>query len=112
MGRLFGVRFRQDVTVVAHRLVPGHRIGIHNDYLPGGETHRFVVQVNRGLSDADGGLLMLFGSADPTDVRKVLRPVNTSAFAFEISPTSHHAVSQMHCNVRYSIVFSFYADTR
>jgi hypothetical protein len=110
MTRLFGCQFRHDITVVAHRLVPGHRIGIHNDYLPGQETHRFVVQLNRGLSDADGGFLMLFSSSDPADVHKVLRPTSLSGLAFEISPSSYHAISQMHGNVRYSIVYSFYAS--
>jgi hypothetical protein len=111
MTRLFGCQFRPDVSVVAHRLVPGHRIGIHNDYLVGQETHRFVVQLNRGLSDADGGFFMLFGSSDPADVHKVMRPASLSALAFEISPSSYHAISQMHGNVRYSIVFSLYAST-
>lgn len=110
MTRLFGCRFRNEVSVVAHRLVPGHRIGIHNDYLPGQETHRFVVQLNRGLSDADGGFFMLFNSSDAADVHKVMRPASLSGFAFEISPRSYHAISQMHGNVRYSIVYSFSAS--
>jgi hypothetical protein len=111
MTRLFGYELRPYVTVVAHRLLSGHRIGIHNDYLPGQETHRFVVQLSRGLSDADGGFFMLFSSSDPVDVHRVIRPASLSALAFEISPNSYHAISQMHGNVRYSIVFSFYANT-
>jgi hypothetical protein len=106
---LFGRELRPDATVVAHRLIPGHRIGIHNDHLEDGETHRFVIQLNRGLSDADGGLFMLFNSEDPSDVYNILRPTSGSGFAFEISPTSYHAISQMHGNVRYSIVYSFFA---
>lgn len=109
MSALFGVNFRPDTSVVAHRLMPGHRIGIHNDYLVGEETHRFVVQLNRGLSDADGGFFMLFNSSDPSDIHRVLRPASLSGFAFEISPTSHHAISQLHSNVRYSLVYSFFA---
>ena len=68
------------------------------------------LQLNRGLSDADGGFFMLFSSSDPADVHKVIRPASLSALAFEISPTSYHAISQMHGNVRYSVVFSFYAN--
>lgn len=105
---VFGRQLRPEVTVVAHRLVPGHRIGIHNDHLEDGETHRFVVQLNRGLSDADGGLFMLFNSSDPSDIHAILRPTNLSGFAFEISPRSYHAISQMHGNVRYSVVYSFF----
>ncbi len=110
LSSLFGQRLRPEATVVAHRLLPGHRIGIHNDHLEDGETHRFVIQLNRGLCDADGGLFMLFNSRDPSDIHAILRPVHLSAFAFEISPTSYHAISEMHGNVRYSIVYSFFAD--
>jgi hypothetical protein len=106
---IFGRELKPQVTIVAHRLTPGHRIGIHNDHLEDGETHRFVIQLNRGLTDADGGLFMLFNSEDPTDVHNILRPTNASGFAFQISPSSYHAISQMHSNVRYSVVYSFFA---
>ena len=105
---LFGCPLRPDATVVAHRLVPGHRIGIHNDHLEDGETHRFVIQLNRGLSDTDGGFFMLFNSRDASDIHAIFRPTHLSGFAFEISPVSYHAISQMHSNVRYSIVYSFF----
>jgi len=108
MTVVFGDHLRSDATVVAHRLVPGHRIGIHNDHLVGGETHRFVIQLNRGLSDADGGLFMLFKSSDPSDIHAMFRPTSLSALAFVISPMSYHAISQMHGNVRYSVVYSFF----
>ncbi len=107
---LFGTSLAPRATAVAHRLLPGQRIGIHNDHLPGEETHRLTVQLNRGLSDGDGGLFMLFGSFDPTDVHSVLRPVSGSAVAFEISERSHHAVSRVHGGERYTLVFSFFAD--
>lgn len=110
MSRLFGKRFSKRVTVVAHRLDPGQRIAIHNDYLCGEETHRLVVQANRGLADSDGGLLMLFNSADARDVHRVLRSTHLSGLAFEISARSFHAVSRMHANLRYTLVFSFFAE--
>lgn len=109
LSELFGREMRPDATVVAHRLLPGHRIEIHNDHLEDGETHRFVVQLNRGLRDADGGFFMLFNSRDPSDIHDILRPSSRSGFAFEISRDSYHAISQMHGNVRYSIVYSFFA---
>jgi hypothetical protein len=108
LTRIFGDTLRPEATVVAHRLLPGHRIGIHNDHLIGGETHRFVVQLNRGLTDSDGGFFMLFNSADPSDIHAIFRPVSLTGFAFEISPQSHHAISEMHGGVRYSIVYSFF----
>lgn len=108
MSRLFGVEFQERVRVVAHKLMPGQRIAIHNDYLAGEETHRLVVQLNSGLVDEDGGFLMLFNSDNPRDVHKIFRPVHLSGLAFEISSKSFHAVSRMHGSVRYTIVFSFY----
>jgi hypothetical protein len=112
MARLFQCRFKAPVNVVAHKLLPGQRIAIHNDYLAGEETHRLVVQLNRGLTDADGGFFMLFKSDDPKDVHEIFRPVNRSGLAFEISARSFHAVSRQHANARYTLVFSLYAEPR
>jgi hypothetical protein len=107
MGAMFGTRFGPKVSIVAHRLLPGQRIGIHNDYLDKGETHRLTVQLNRGLRDEDGGFFMTFFSANPQDVHEVHRPIHRSAVAFAISADSHHAVSRVHGNVRFTIVISF-----
>ncbi|WP_188284850.1 cyclophane-containing peptide 2OG-Fe(II) oxygenase YhhC [Streptomyces sp. CBMA29] len=109
MTAMFGCEFEPDVSVVCHKLVRGHRIGIHNDYLIGDESHRLTIQLNRGLADTDGGFLMLFSSGDPADVHRVLRPEHLSALAFEISPDSFHAVSKMHGGARYTIIYSLRA---
>jgi Rps23 Pro-64 3,4-dihydroxylase Tpa1-like proline 4-hydroxylase len=105
----FGSRLTERVDLVAHKLLPGQRIAIHNDYLVGEETHRLTVQLNRGLSDEDGGFFMLFNSFDAADVHRVLRPVCNTAIAFEISMESHHAVSRQHGGERYTLVYSFHA---
>ncbi len=109
MAELFGRKFESEVSVVCHKLVRGHRIGIHNDHLFGEESHRLTIQLNRGLADSDGGFLMLFNSGDPADVHRVLRPKHLSGLAFEISPDSFHAVSEMHGGARYTIIYSFRA---
>lgn len=109
-GGTFGVRLGTQMTVVAHKLLPGQRIAIHNDFLEDGETHRLTVQLNRGLGDEDGGLFLLFNSGDPADVHAILRPVSGSGLAFEIGPSSFHAVSRQHGGERYTVVFSFYAE--
>jgi hypothetical protein len=109
MVEIFDKDFEDEVSVVCHNLVPGHRIGIHNDYLDGEETHRLVVQLNRNLSEEDGGFLMLFGSGDAADVRKVLPPLHLGGFAFEISKDSFHAVSRIHSGSRYSLIYSLRA---
>lgn len=109
MGDIFGVHFEPRVKVVAHKLVPGQRIAIHNDFLVGEETHRLTVQLNRGLPDGAGGLFMLFNSFDPADVHSIHSPVSRSGIGFAIGRDSHHAVSRMHAGTRFTIVFSFYA---
>jgi Rps23 Pro-64 3,4-dihydroxylase Tpa1-like proline 4-hydroxylase len=93
--------------VNAHKLVGGQTIKIHNDYIEGAETHRVLVQLNRGWNDANGGMLMLFSGPDAEDLARVIRPTHTSATSFEISPTSFHAVSTIHEGERYTLVYSF-----
>ena len=107
---LFGVTLGQRIDATAHRLIPEQRIRIHNDFLPGGETHRLLIQLNRGLEDKDGGFLLFFNSSDPEDVHKVFRPVNNSAVAFAISTDSNHAVTTVHGGERFTLVYSFYAE--
>lgn len=100
------------VEITAHRLVEGQTIRMHNDYLDGQETHRVLVQLNDGWADCNGGMLMLFGSASNLDVRRVVRPLHGSAFAFEISPSSYHAVSTVRGRERFTLVYSFRARER
>jgi Rps23 Pro-64 3,4-dihydroxylase Tpa1-like proline 4-hydroxylase len=96
------------VDVSAHRLVPGQTIRIHNDHTGGGaETHRLLIQLNRGWRPEDGGLLVLFGSHAPEDVRRVIVPKHGDGLAFEISSRSFHAVSQVKQGERYTLVYSF-----
>lgn len=109
VAAIFGVEFDDRVRLAAHRLTRGQRIAIHNDYLAGEETHRLIVQVNRGLRDEDGGLFMLFDSCDPRDVHRIVRPVAGAGIGFEIGERSHHAVSRVHGGERYTLVYSFYA---
>lgn len=91
----------------AHRLTGGQSIRIHNDYIEGAETHRIIIQLNRGWDDENGGFLMFFSSSNATDVARVLRPVHGSAVSFEISPNSFHAVSPTTKGERYTLVFSY-----
>lgn len=106
--RLMGVSLGGRVDATAHRLVPGQRIRIHNDFLPNGETHRLLIQLNRGWREDDGGFLLFFNSPDLADVHKVFRPVHNSAVVFAISPDSNHAVTTMHQSERFTLVYSFY----
>lgn len=105
----FKTRLTERVDVTAHKLVPGQRIRIHNDFISGRETHRLLIQLNRGWLDENGGLLMFFGSTDSADLCRIFRPTRNSCVAFEISPRSHHAVSTIHEGQRFTLVYSFFA---
>ena len=107
--KLSGKHLSGRIDATAHRLIPGQRIRIHNDFLDGGENYRLLIQLNRGWQDGDGGFLLFFNSPDPADVHKVFRPAHNSAIAFAISPNSNHAVTTIHYSERYTLVYSFYA---
>lgn len=106
--QLFGVCLSSKVDIAAHKLIGNQVIRIHNDYIPGQETHRVLIQLNRGWEEANGGILMLFSGRNPESLANAFLPLNNSAFAFEISPKSFHAVSTINFGERYTIVFSFF----
>jgi Rps23 Pro-64 3,4-dihydroxylase Tpa1-like proline 4-hydroxylase len=108
MAELFGVDLSPRVDITAHKLIPGQRIRIHNDFIPGAETHRLLMHFNRRWQDDNGGLFLLFNSADPADIHKIFRPVHNSAVGFAITTTSYHAVSTVHTGERFTLVYSFY----
>lgn len=109
--QLFGVRLAERIDVTAHRLTKGQRIRIHNDYIPGRETQRLLIQLNRGWLDENGGALMLFNSREPTDVHRILRPTHNSGLLFEISSDSLHAVTPINGGERFTLVMSFFSAT-
>ena len=108
MTELFDVHLSDRLDITAHKLVPGQRIRLHNDFIPGAETHRLLIQFNRGWHDENGGLLLFFNSDDPADIHKIFQPVHNSAVGFAISATSYHAVSKLHAGERFTLVYSFY----
>ena len=110
VGRIFGASLRPAIEITAHRLNRSQKIRIHNDARPDGETHRFLIQLNRGWDEQNGGMLMLFGGPDVETLEEVIAPASRSGFGFEISTASYHAVSQVYQGDRYTLVLSFYAD--
>ena len=108
MEQVFNTLLAQNVRVIAHKLVENQHIGIHNDFIQGGESHRLTVQLNRGVSGTTGGYLILFQSEQPEDIHRILKPQNNTALAFAISLGSYHAVSTQYAGDRYTLVFSFY----
>lgn len=95
------------VDVVAHKLVNSQHIGGHNDFINGEETHRMLIQINPYWKEEHGGYLLLFNSTDSKDMAKVVSPINNTAFGFEISKRSHHAVSKIYDFTRFTIVYTF-----
>jgi Rps23 Pro-64 3,4-dihydroxylase Tpa1-like proline 4-hydroxylase len=110
VGRLLGVSLRPKIEITAHKLNRSQKIRIHNDARPSGETHRLLIQLNRGWDQANGGLLMLFRGPEVETLDTIISPISRSAFGFAISTASYHAVSQVHQGDRYTLVFSFYED--
>ncbi|MEK6371112.1 MAG: cyclophane-containing peptide 2OG-Fe(II) oxygenase YhhC [Acidobacteriota bacterium] len=109
--RIFDVRLGDLTDCTAHKLLPGQRIRIHNDFIPDQETHRVLVQLNRGWHADQGGFLMFFNTPDPNDVHRVFSPVHDTVVGFAISENSNHAVSTIHGGERFTLVFSFYGRT-
>ena len=109
MEHLFECRFTDDFSVTAHKLVNGQQIGIHNDWIEGQETHRLVIHLGHWKTAADGGLLTVFAGPAAADAVRLIKPIPRSGFAFQISPISYHAVSTVHNESRYSLVYSFRA---
>ena len=110
MSRYFHRSLSERVDVTAHKLVPGQTIRIHNDYIPDGESHRLLLQLNRSWEPSHGGYLMFFDGPEPETVGKVVEPRHGSVQAFAISPRSYHAVSTVHGGERFTVVYSFHMD--
>lgn len=106
---LFNVRLSSDLEVVAHKLVKGQTIRVHNDFLniDDRETHRVLLQLNRNYDESNGGFLMMFRGKEPEDLAEIIEPISGSVQGFEISSESHHAVSTIHSGERYTVVYSF-----
>ena len=111
MLKYFGQPFSERVDVTAHKLVPKQTIRLHNDYLSGGESHRLLLQLNEGWKPDHGGYLMFFQGPEPEMASNVIEPLSGSVQAFAISPRSYHAVSTVHADRRFTIVYSFYPNS-
>ncbi len=108
---LFSAKLESKVDLTAHKLLPGQTIRLHNDFISGQETHRLIIQFNRGWKDENGGFLLFFNSSNPKDIHRVVRPIHNSSVGFAISPESNHAVSTIYSGERYTLVYSFYATS-
>lgn len=103
--RPLGVSQTNDLQISVHRFAPEHTIGVHTDL----DAHavRLVINLNRDWSPEDGGVWILSTSSDLSENRRLIPPVNNSAFAFATGPNSFHALSQRQRGIGYAAVFSF-----
>lgn len=112
MERVFSRKLsagRFDLT--ASRMLPGHHIAPHNDRPANDtETHRFIVNLNRGFEDENGGHLILFDREDPEGTAVIMRPLHNSAAAIEFSARSWHCVNEVRAGTRYALLYSFWAE--
>jgi hypothetical protein len=110
LARIFQKPIKPGIfQVEAHRMSAGQWIGPHNDAPEQGRrTHRFVVTLSR--SEVCGGELVLIGDKDKGHVPVEIRSRHSSAIAMEFSRKSFHRVEPVKEGVRYSLVFSFWAQ--
>jgi Rps23 Pro-64 3,4-dihydroxylase Tpa1-like proline 4-hydroxylase len=111
VAKVFERPLDAEVDVRVHRLTPGQQVRVHTDHGELARSHRLLIQLNRGWSPDNGGLLMfLDGDAldDVNGAHALLCPLHRSAMAFEISERSFHAVSPVKTGVRYTLTYTFY----
>jgi len=112
LTEIYNCQFNNFSLFGCHKFIDAQGVGIHNDdsTCPSYETHRLVIYFNESYHDSNGGNLVLFGSKDKRDIRKIIRPLSNSYFGFAVSNTSYHAVTTINNHVRYSLNLSFWDD--
>jgi hypothetical protein len=108
-GRAFGVPVSGRINISAHKLITGQHGSIHTDNEPG-ETHRLVVQLNRGRANDSGGNLVLLSGPTPADMAVVFKQASNSAVGFGLGPASHHAIGRVRTGTRFTVIYTFLSD--
>jgi hypothetical protein len=107
--RAFGTPVSSRININAHKLLPGQFANTHTDMIPE-ETHRLVVQLNRGRADDSGGNLMLLAGARPADLSVVFKQNSNSAVGFKLGAESFHAVGRVKAGTRFTVIYTFLAE--
>jgi Rps23 Pro-64 3,4-dihydroxylase Tpa1-like proline 4-hydroxylase len=118
MSELFAAELEGFVDLTGNRMTPSQEIGPHNDVstLPPAFrfTHRLVLYLNHQYSEEYGGVLRLANTISPSQsapAQKRILPAHRSAFGFEISESSYHAIEPVRKGTRYNLSFTFYPGT-
>jgi hypothetical protein len=109
VSHAFGVPVSGRINISAHMLMPNQHASIHTDNEPG-ETHRLVVQLNRGRAPDSGGNLTLLAGPTPGDVAVVFKQTSNSAIGFGLGPASHHAIGRVRTGARFTVIYTFLSD--
>jgi hypothetical protein len=115
MAELFATELEGFVDLTANRMTQCQEIRLHNDIstLPPAFrfTHRLVLYLNHHYSEEYGGVLRLtnaLSTSRSAPAQKRIFPVHRSAFGFEISESSYHAIEPVRMGTRYNLSFTFY----
>lgn len=111
LGQRFGIPLdTQYVSLCAHRMRPGHGIGVHtDDPILGTEYLRLLITLRDGdFEDADGGHFCMMTGHEPDCVAAIARPLHNLAIAFALSDRSLHAVNDVMKGERFSLVLGFW----
>jgi hypothetical protein len=108
-SRAYGIPVSGRINISAHKLVSGQHGSIHTDNEPG-ETHRLVVQLNRGRANDSGGNLTLLSGPTPADIAVVFKQASNSAVGFGLGPASHHAIGRVRTGTRFTVIYTFLSD--
>jgi hypothetical protein len=110
MLRFFRIDSTGNVRVTAHRIRTGGSLSAHSDVSHIRFTHRLLVQLNRGWTGGNGGLLCLYDGSPHAHQPpcKFVAPVHRSAFAFEVSERAFHSVTPVLRGQRYTLSYTFY----
>lgn len=96
-------------SLVAHRMVAGDYVDVHNDFIPGGDIIRCILYFDPYvlLRKEPSGLFLALGSENVSDVIDIFQPIHNSLVIFEISPFSLHAVTKIEKGHRFSVILSY-----
>lgn len=93
---LVGVNLRNQIRIVAHKIVSCDEVDVHNDfcgYESGYENYRFIFQFGQPSQLISGGKLHFLDSKDKKDIIKKYEYIKNFGVCFQINPHSYHYLS-------------------
>ena len=107
-------KLRDEIRIVAHKLVTADEIDVHNDYCDpalGYENYRFIFQFAFPSQSINGGDLYFLNSPSKKDIIKKYPYDLNAGVCFEITPQSYHYVSTVN-GERYTLIMYLWDKSR